>query len=265
MDPIAVIYRYYNNASTTDTYYKVVSYILRHLREIPQLSITELAEKTYTSQATISRFVRMIGLENFRDFRQYFDEVLHSSKNSFLRMSPSTLSVVNTQPQTFLSEYTGQVIDALEDLRQTLRFEDVDELIHRVDQAENTALLGFSDSLQVAKDIQLGYLVLGKAVEVAESQVKMKEVMTRYTSRDLVIILSNYGNFFAYYQSFYQHLSTSGIPLVLITQNYNAMDMFGFVQTIFLSSRRHLAIGNYPMRVFSDYYVRRLLAIHQLG
>lgn len=261
MDPIAIIYQYYNNAKSTDTYYSVVKYVLLNMRKVVSQSITQLAEETFTSQATISRFVRMLGLDNYREFRAYLTDVVNSSRNTFLRSSSGALTHLSEDPQAYLTEYTQEVINALQDLQTTLSVTDIDQLITRVNQARHTDFLGYSDSLQIAKDIQLGYLTTGQLIEVAESNQKMQDIAARFDQRDLVVILSNYGNYFNHYHEFYQQLLQTGAQMVLVTQNYNNMDSFAFAQTIFLSNQRHMTIGNYPMRVFSDFYVRRLVTL----
>lgn len=49
----------------------IVTYLLEHLEEIPQLSSRELAKRTYTSATTIIRFIKKLGYKNYSDFKYH--------------------------------------------------------------------------------------------------------------------------------------------------------------------------------------------------
>lgn len=61
---------YQNNF--TDLEKGIANYIIDHKDSIVDLKITELAEITYTSPSTISRFCRKLGEKNYNDFRIHF-------------------------------------------------------------------------------------------------------------------------------------------------------------------------------------------------
>ncbi|MGX6980108.1 MurR/RpiR family transcriptional regulator [Vagococcus elongatus] len=261
MDPIAKIFFYYNNESRESTHYVLIEFILHHIKELSTLSITEFADRTYVSKTTVSRFINFLGFDSYREFKKYFSSISRFSKNIFLRMSIAESQEIATDPEKFFVQYSDQVIDSIQDMQNTLDIQQVDELIHRVIRAQRVACLGYSDAQYIAKDIQLGCLTAGKVIDVAETQVKLDEILSMYSKEDLIIILSNYGNFFSHHKQSFRELLVKDIPLVLVTQNYNSMDSFSFDQTIYLTSNRHLNIGNYPMRIFSEYFVRRLMHI----
>ena len=48
----------------------IASYILGHIHEIPDLTIRELAAKAHVSAASISRFCRDIGLQDFNELKE---------------------------------------------------------------------------------------------------------------------------------------------------------------------------------------------------
>lgn len=47
--------------------------------------------------------------------------------------------------------------------------------------------------------------------------------------------------------------------MILITQNYSSMKEFNFEEIIYLLSKRYSRIGNYPLRIFSEYILRRFM------
>ncbi|MCQ9209315.1 MurR/RpiR family transcriptional regulator [Granulicatella seriolae] len=259
MEPIMKLFQYFNEESQESTYYTLVEFTLNHIKQLPELSISDFSEKTFVSKATITRFTHFLGFDSYKSFKKYFQVIGDSSRNSFLRMSAGEVKRLMSEPTQFFYDYTEQIIRSLEDTRQTVKTEEVDLIVQAVVAASKVTFVGYSDSSYIATDIQLGCLAAGKLVEVPKTQVKFKEIATTYTDKDLVVILSNYGNFFHLYNDFYQSLLKRKVPVILITQNYYSMDSFAFKQTLYLCSQRHLNVGNYPLRLFSDYFVRRFV------
>lgn len=259
MDSIAKLYTYLNTEHSQATYYKLTEFVLHNVKRLPELPIAQFAEESFVSKATITRFVHFLGFDNYLEFKKYFSRLNSTSKLSFLKLDPSEVNQIQDSPTDFLQHYSQQIIESIQDTFQTMNLTEIDTLIQAVNSAKQVAFLGYSDSNIIAKDIQLGCLTIGKTIEVVESDKKFLDIVERFSSEDLIVILSNYGNFFNQYRSFYDTLLIKKIPLVLVTQNYSSMDSFRFQQTIYLTSKRHLNIGNYPMRLFSEYFVRRMM------
>lgn len=259
MDPIAKLFSYINTEESYATYYKLAEYVLKNTKRLSTLSISQFSEETFVSNATITRFVHYLGFENYQEFKKYFYQLANASKLSFLKLSAEEVSQIQNQPADFLQQYTQQVIQSIKDTAAAMDANEIDTLIHSVLKAKQVAFLGYNDSNIIAKDIQLGCLGIGKEIEVAESEKKLADILKRFGKDDLIVILSNYGNFFKHHQHFYDQLLTKEVPLVLVTQNYSTMDSFRFQQSIYLTSTRRLNVGNYPMRIFSEYFVRRIL------
>lgn len=59
---------YYNKKNEKNTNYEIIDYILSNLPRIDTLSTKEIAEKTFVSKATITRFIRTFGYDSFYDF-----------------------------------------------------------------------------------------------------------------------------------------------------------------------------------------------------
>ncbi|MFD2729357.1 MurR/RpiR family transcriptional regulator [Enterococcus camelliae] len=259
MDPISKLLQYFNEEAAESTYYSLVLFTLQNIKQLSTLSIVEFSEKTFVSKPTITRFIHFMGFENYKSFKLYFQTLSTSSRNSFLRLTAHEAEQIVQQPSEYFSDYAQQVIRSIEDATKTVRSEEVDQIIHSVLAANRVSFVGFSDARHIARDIQLGCLSAGKLVTVPKTTAKFSDIQNTYSSDDLIVILSNYGNFFHVYYEFYQKLIKNHVPVILITQNYSSMDSFDFKQTLYLCSQRHLSVGNYPMRLFSDYFVRRLI------
>lgn len=258
MEPIVKIYTYLNTENSHATYYKIAEFVIQNNTDIATISISQISEKTFVSKATITRFVHYFGFENYRSFRDYFKKINAYSRMTYFKLDTLGMTQIKDHPSDFLKEQANCVIHAIQDTAQTMDIHEIDKLILSFREAKKVAFLGYSDSNIIAKDIQLSCIGIKKTVDIAESRTKLHDIIERYDDKDLIIILSNYGNFFKHYNEYYQVMLSKNIPIILITQNYASMDSFRLKQTIYLTSERRLNVGNYPLRLFAEYFVRRL-------
>ena len=52
--------------------------------------------------------------------------------------------------------------------------------------------------------------------------------------------------------------NTNNVPIILITLNYHSPQLLNFKDIIYLSSQPFTSVGSYPMKLFTEYLVRRL-------
>ncbi len=69
---ISLLYKLEYQDNFTDLEKGIANYILDHKDYIVDLKITDLAEITYTSPSTISRFCKKLGEKSYNDFRIHF-------------------------------------------------------------------------------------------------------------------------------------------------------------------------------------------------
>ena len=257
MDEFRKLLSHYNSENSDNTYYRIIDYILHNLSKITDLSITELAENTFTSAATITRFIHYLGYDNYTSFRKEFQNFKYTNLKSFLKLTTPDIDNLKDNPQLFMDNYTLEVCNSIADVSSTLNVKQIDDFLLRLHSTKNVSFFGYGDSLTIAKDIQLGLLTRKKVVEVANNYEKQLEIVNNYDESCLVVIISNYGNYFNYYNDIYNKLVAKRIPIILITQNYTSMKQFDFEETIYLTSKRYPRIGNYPLRIFSEYIIRR--------
>lgn len=73
------------NSSLTISEQVLIEYIENHISELPEMKISELAEKTYTSNATIVRLSRKLGFAGFREFKE--ELIKQNEANKFIDKS----------------------------------------------------------------------------------------------------------------------------------------------------------------------------------
>ena len=73
---------------------KIADYLIEHKEDVIHMNLKELAEATYTSTATISRFCKKVGEKNFNDFRVHFAEITQSQTFSTVNFNKPLKSVI---------------------------------------------------------------------------------------------------------------------------------------------------------------------------
>ncbi|MFV0255725.1 MAG: MurR/RpiR family transcriptional regulator [Erysipelotrichaceae bacterium] len=259
MDPINSILHFINTESHESTNYIISKFIIENVKIIPTTNITDFAVATNVSPATITRYIKHLNLDNYSDFKNFFKTLLNANRSSFLRMDQFQLDKIIIDPQEFLLQYADEICEAIKDSARNIKIDDVKYLNKRIFNSDNIAILGYGDANLIAKDIQLGYIFFNKVIHCADSYDKLNDIIQTFNNKSLIIVISNYGNFFNHYRQQYLQMIKKKIPIICITQNFQSMDVFAFEKTIYLSSIRNLKAGNYPFRLFSDFYVRYLL------
>ena len=61
---------YLDSANETDTNYNIAWYMAHHISEVAHMGISKLASECFVSPATISRFCRTLGYENYAHLKQ---------------------------------------------------------------------------------------------------------------------------------------------------------------------------------------------------
>lgn len=264
MNTLYTMVQYYNNCIEPDTNHVIIEYILKHIDIIDTLPISKIADETFVSKSTITRFVRKFGYKDFNDFRLSIYKFYHNNWNSSFRMSNNQLLSLQMKPELFLNEYAQAICDAIEDMKNIFDYRKVDFLIDEI-MSKNCAIFAYNQPLLCAKEIQNDFLIKNKIIQVGESIEKQLSIAQSLTSHDLAIIMSNYGNYFNEYPQIINTLIQQHVPIILITLNYHSPQSLNFKDTIYLSTKSFSEVGGYPMKLFTEYLVRRLIVKYNLS
>lgn len=171
-----ILYSFLNKEELSSPYYVISKYILENMDSIKTYSIAELAKKCNVSAATISRFCRKVGLENFFELKM----VIY---NNYLTSKPQyTFKAFSDKNDSIYESYLDSVIGNIKILKDNVNFHMIDELVDDLHsykkvsafgalQMENTALALQSDLFRCRKIIDTR-LSLPKQIEYIKQSVK---------------------------------------------------------------------------------------------
>lgn len=229
----------------------LIDFIESNPELVLKLSMDQLSSRCYLSKATISRFIKNIGIDGYSNFK------IQLAKE--ISKIPPVNNVDNDLPikEHFSSK---EVAKSIFDLHQqnihnsynNLDLNEIEAVANLIHSSDNIYLYGRGESLIVAQDLHYKLLRLGKN-SILETSNGFQEVKNHNSNNRN---LKNCSIVFSYYCDSQQanfiidELICSEIPIILITSNLGAERFGSLVNHIFttpeLESRTKL--GSFSSR-----------------
>lgn len=158
---------YYQLNSKEKYYFQQIEY---HSSEIPKMSINELAERIYTSPASLSRLVKKLGYNSYKEFKYSF--------------------VTNTR----LPSNSSELKEHIDNLFETLPIIVDNCLIPAIEEANRIYIVSFGNSSGLGKELSLTLCSLNYTVFKIYDGDFLEEVYSNIRNDDIVIYISYKGN-----------------------------------------------------------------------
>lgn len=160
----------------SDSERRVVDYMNRNESKIPELSITALAKKTYTSSATVSRTIQKCGFAGINELRYNITQQQHQ-KEVF-----DPPYVVNKILAKSFRECT-QTIDGIIST-------DIFQIVEFIKTAKKIFICSRGFTALIAEELQMYLQLLGYNATIVTDVMWMNKFENIVTPEDTVIIIS---------------------------------------------------------------------------
>lgn len=180
---------YLKSASTTEK--AIIDYILKNPKETSQLTIYQLAEKTYTSPSSIIRLCKKIGYSGYKAF---IKELIYEQamRINFKNKSIPELSKTDRIEET-IAKITRKNILSLEETENLLDPDMIRDCVKEIHQCKRLVIFGMGASLLVAKDAQLKFTRVNKMSYVSEDWHTQLLHAKNMGEDDLALVISYSG------------------------------------------------------------------------
>lgn len=253
---------YLNTNKRDATYSRIIIYLFSHLNEVRTLTITEIAERCFVSPATLTRFCRHFGIASFQSLRESIVSLGTMKKHNGLRMKEQELSNLKDHPEAYLETYGTEIINAINDVLQTIDIKLVDQVLADVYQSKEVIIIGYSSTLELAKELQTSFLLSRKLVFVGETEETQYAFVDELTAESVVIVISSYGSILTRSSDLIRKVTDSSAKSILITQHTQNTVTNLFDLSVNVTKTNYVRIGNYPLSFFLDYFVRRYASLY---
>lgn len=255
---------YLDSANETDTNYNIAWYMAHHLSAVANMGISKLARECFVSPATISRFCRALGYENYAHLKQecaYFS----SSKRKFNNLIDVPLDMMKNDPQRCSEYYSLQVSEGVKQLSQYLDWNVIDVVLRQIHDSENVSFFGIHFSQSAALHFQTDLLMLGKFTTAYMETERLIECAKRMDENSLAIVISVSGNLLNSGQKILTYIKKSNAKVVFITNNPQLDLGIPIDYKIIIGTKDNIRIGKHnllttmelmALRYYSMYYTK---------
>ncbi|WP_025642013.1 MurR/RpiR family transcriptional regulator [Schnuerera ultunensis] len=170
---------------------KIARYILNNSREAINLSISEMAKKSNTSEASVVRFCKTLGLGGYQDLKIALS--LNTVQDSKEEKILHEIINVDDSPKTILNKLSAGSIQAIQDTCNLVNIHSLSEAIEVINQCEKIHLFGIGASSIVALDAQYKFARINiPSIMFMDHHIQITSAV-HLNERDVAIGISNSG------------------------------------------------------------------------
>lgn len=187
--------------------------LVKHIDELKDLNIYEIADLCFVSTSTLSRFCRLLGYKNFNNFK----DALENSYGFEIDYDSNYLQVkdnVDLGIEYMKEIYTNSIQDMNEHIKKNMLL----ELAKQIHEHESIHIFGNIGYQFLAMYLQERLGLFKKIIHISADVLQQAKEASRLTKNDLAIIVSPRGSS-TIQSGILPILYKNGIYRVLVTQN----------------------------------------------
>lgn len=208
-----------NTAQIHDSYYDIALILVRNYEKVKHMSIGEMADLCFVSQATLSRFCRFLGYENFKHFRDDMNfefTLLDDYSRQFQ-------SLLKSNDQKAAELYREKLIRNIDTALAEDNLKEIRKVTDLLAESERIAFFSHHFLWNLGNHFQSKMIIFNKYVELYQSYENQKKCAESLDEHCTAIICSIGGSYFNYYSDLVKTIVNSGAKIIIITQNTNGI------------------------------------------
>lgn len=230
-----------------DTRRTIGEFVLNEKMNLHHMSMSEIAQKTYTSKATLVRFAKTIGFSGWREFTTAFmEEALYEQKNQ-AKVDPNFPFQENDANETVAKNIGALQSDSISDTLNILDEKMLDKAVDILLNAKTITFFCISPYIYLAELFRRKMLTIGTRIEIA-NPLEASLTTQLLTEKDCALLISYSGNNEALEPiSHINALKKRGVKIIGLTsggQNYMSKNV-DCVLTMSSRERLYSKISNF--------------------
>lgn len=225
---------------------RIARYLLDRLDHLEDVSVELLAEECFVSKATVSRFCRDIGLEDFTELR----DLLRQTEKTF------TLYGRDLPPKEQGLDFCQRVNESLSLVANTIDYVALDRLAQEIREAKRIAAFGLLKAETAAINLQSDLVMLGKNAITKVSFQEQREFLENALADDLVIIFSYTGIYFDY--DLPRGVLHGGPKVWFVTGSPDAREWFADDRLLAFQSKQDFVSHPYQLQMAASLIAQRV-------
>lgn len=180
---------YKKDASPTEV--AIIDFILKNAEETSQMTIYDLAEKTFSSPSTIIRLCKKTGYKGYKDFLK--DLIYEQAVRSNYKQKHIAELTKTDEVEEIINKVTHKNILSLEETEKLIDTDTIKTCVNKLFESEKLTIFGMGASLIVAKDAQLKFTRINKMSYVSEDWHTQLLMAKNMSERDVALVISYSG------------------------------------------------------------------------
>lgn len=223
-----LLYSFLNEEETDSPYYMIAKYLLENMEHISACSIQELAKQCNVSIATISRFCRKTGMENFFEMKMKLRENIY--------LTPPEYDFVHhaCEDTSLEDAYLEAVAQNVVAMKGWIDRPVLNELVKDIHDYSNVGAFGAMHMENAARHLQNDMFRCRKLINVRSGVPKQIEYIRHSGKEHLLIVYTLSGNFMREIQVEGSEWSRENKPKIYVVTGNAKVEKLSFVDRIIL-------------------------------
>ena len=176
-----------------DARHAVGEFIIQEQGNVYQYTIGEIAERTYTSKATVVRFAKSMGYDGWKEFmKDYVAEVQYQNTHT-VNLDFNFPFQENDEMDTILEHLRKLQIESIKETADLIDKDMLKLAVDRIAQAKNIVIFSTSPNSYYGEVFARKLCTIGKLARVA-SKGETGIMAAALTEEDCAVIISHSGN-----------------------------------------------------------------------
>jgi RpiR family carbohydrate utilization transcriptional regulator len=213
---------------------KIADYILAHPQKVKLLRIKDLASTCGVAEATVTRFVKKIGLNNFQELKINIAEI--TTEKAVEKEAVYEDITKGDSIKSIIEKIIAINNKALNDTKMLLDIKEIKKAITAIDNARKINIYGAGGSYLTAENARIRFYRIGKIFNVYNDPNQQAVAASLLTPEDTAIGISNSGRTISTINALKQ-AKQSGAKTICITSydqtpitNYSDIKLFTSTQ-----------------------------------
>ncbi|ADE19405.1 MurR/RpiR family transcriptional regulator [Mycoplasma crocodyli] len=164
----------------------ILKYINSYPYETYNQSQRELAKNSFTSEASVNRFIKQYGFSHYRDFSAYINVVLSNVNKNYLTKNEN----IGNDFEDFKGIISSHrfVLDSLANLNTIKSIKQAANLIHK---SRNVYLIGVGSSQKIISEFYSNLLKIGLTAIMGDDFHIIIPALANVKENDVLVVVSN--------------------------------------------------------------------------
>jgi len=192
---------------------EIASGILENYNLIPKLTIYELADLCFVSASSITRFIRSIGYDSYKNFKNEVETTLKIDVDYSKKVNLAT----SEDLQPIFQRYTENVLENIRFTFNNLDYEQLHRICEMIYQANQIGFFGLEYANQIGFHFQNKMASLNKIIKLGVTDEKQQELAQELQEGALVFIVSLEGSYFYRHTEIFDMLARKNCHIIAIS------------------------------------------------